>query len=218
MSTGTEPRSGSGGGGGGGDRACYNCGATGHISRECPEPDKRQRAGGGGSRGGGGGGGGYSNRGRDHGRGESPGHRQGGRSRSRSRSRDRDSGHSRGRRDRQPGSTNDTTGRDRSGAKEPTEEEEARPKSEAERAAERAEERRRMEELEDLDAEKDLKFDLSGGKKTLFAPVETMTDLPRQARDKRTEFSPKGDISRRFRWRAIVQEDRSGGGCGESKR
>jgi len=27
-----------GGGGGGGDRACYNCGGLGHLSRDCSEP------------------------------------------------------------------------------------------------------------------------------------------------------------------------------------
>jgi hypothetical protein len=42
-----------GGGGGGGDRACYNCGEVGHMSRDCPQP----RQGGGGGGGGGGRGG-----------------------------------------------------------------------------------------------------------------------------------------------------------------
>ena len=37
------------GGGGGGDRSCYNCGQSGHISRDCTEP----RQGGGGGRSGG---------------------------------------------------------------------------------------------------------------------------------------------------------------------
>ena len=37
--------------GGGGDRACYNCGENGHMSRDCPQP----RSGGGGGGGGGGG-------------------------------------------------------------------------------------------------------------------------------------------------------------------
>ena len=37
-------------GGGGGDRACYNCGENGHMSRDCPQP----RSGGGGGGGGGG--------------------------------------------------------------------------------------------------------------------------------------------------------------------
>ena len=36
--------------GGGGDRACYNCGENGHMSRDCPQP----RSGGGGGGGGGG--------------------------------------------------------------------------------------------------------------------------------------------------------------------
>jgi cellular nucleic acid-binding protein len=40
----------SGGGGrgfGGGDRACYNCGGSGHMSRDCTEPRKEGGGGGG---------------------------------------------------------------------------------------------------------------------------------------------------------------------------
>eukprot|EP00956_Cyclotella_meneghiniana_P006753 scaffold9008_cov56-Cyclotella_meneghiniana.AAC.6 len=53
---GYQSRGGGGGGrgGGGGDRACYNCGKSGHMSRDCGEARKEY---GGGNRGGGGGGG-----------------------------------------------------------------------------------------------------------------------------------------------------------------